>query len=324
MDKRIIDLYDEYTHAPLDRRVFLSRLSVLAGGAAAATAVLPLLESRRVEAALVAPDDARITAERVTFAGSGGEMKGLLVAPKPGPGPSPKPLGAVIVIHENRGLTPHIEDVTRRIALEGFLAFGADLLSPLGGTPADEDAARTLIGKLDAATTLQNLVASLEWLAKHPKGNGKVGAVGFCWGGGMVGQLAVKEPRLAAGVVYYGRQPDPAGVPAIKAPLLLHYAGLDTRINEGIPAFEAALKAAGTRHTVYVYEGANHAFNNDTSAARYHKETAELAWGRTITFLKSTVGAGIGKPSTLPAAPSPAAPSPAATAVTAPPAPKSE
>jgi len=281
MDQRIIDLYDEYTHAPLDRRVFLERLSKLTGSAAAALALVPLLEANQARAAIVAPEDARLETGRITYPGATGEIKAYLARPK-----GSAKLPAVIVIHENRGLNAHIEDVTRRMALEGFLALAPDMLSPLGGTPANEDAAREMFGKLDAGQTVQNLVRAVTFLEKHAHGNGKVGAVGFCWGGGMVGELAVNSPDLDAGVVYYGRQPRAADVPKIKAPLLLHYGGLDTRVNAGIPAFEEALKQANKKYTLHVYEGANHAFNNDTSEARYHKQTAEQAWGRTVAFFK--------------------------------------
>lgn len=283
MDKPILDLYDEYTHAPLPRRVFLERLTRLAGSAAAAAAILPLLEVRSVSASIVAPDDPRVVAERIVFAGVAGDVKGYLVRPKTTTKKPPK-LGAVIVIHENRGLTPHIEDVTRRVALEGFLALGVDMLSPVGGTPANEDAARELFTKLDPQQTVGNLVAAIGFLEKHPSSNRKVGAVGFCWGGGMVNDLAVNARGLDAGVAYYGRQPKAEDVPRIVAPLMLHYASLDTRINEGIPAFEAALKSAKKAYTLHMYEGVNHAFNNDSSAARYNKEAADLAWSRTIAF----------------------------------------
>jgi carboxymethylenebutenolidase len=235
MDQKIIALYDEYTHAPLDRRVFLERLAALTGSVAAAMAALPLLENRAV-AAVVAPDDARVTASTVEFPGQGGTIKGYLAKPASG-----SKFGAVVVIHENRGLNAHIEDVTRRIAVAGFLGLAPDLLSPAGGTPANEDQARDMIGKLDMAATVANAVAAVAFLRGHADGNGKVGAVGFCWGGGLVNQLAVNDPTLNAAVAYYGRQPDAADVPKIKAPLLLHYAGLDTRIDEGIPAYKAAL-----------------------------------------------------------------------------------
>jgi carboxymethylenebutenolidase len=195
-------------------------------------------------------------------------------------------LPAVIVIHENRGLNAHIEDVARRAALEGFLALAPDLLSPMGGTPANEDTARDMIGKLDGQQTVQNLIAAITFLETHAQGNGKVGAMGFCWGGGMVGELAVNAAALDAGVVYYGRQPKAAEVEKIKAPLLLQYAGQDARINEGIPAFEEALKKSNKPYTLYIYEGAQHAFNNDTGEARYNKSAAEQAWSRTIAFLK--------------------------------------
>jgi carboxymethylenebutenolidase len=281
MDQRIIDLYDEYTHTPLDRRVFLARLAQLTGSAAAAMVLVPLLEANQAHAALVPPEDARLETSHVTYPGATGEVKAYMVRPK-----GAAKLPAVIVVHENRGLNPHIEDVARRVALEGFVALAPDLLSPLGGTPANEDTARDMIGKLDGQQTVQNLVSAVTFLEKHPHGNGKVGVMGFCWGGGMANDLVVNAPDLDAAVVYYGPQPKAADVGKIKAPLLLHYAGLDTRLNEGIPAFEEALKKANKPYTLYIYEGANHAFNNDTSEARYHKQAAEQAWSRTIAFLK--------------------------------------
>jgi carboxymethylenebutenolidase len=199
-------------------------------------------------------------------------------------------LGSVVVIHENRGLNAHIEDVARRVAVAGYLALAPDFLSPAGGTPANEDQARDMIGKLDAAATVANAVASVAHLRGHADGNGKVGAVGFCWGGGQVGQLAVNDPTLDAAVVYYGRTPDPAAVAKIKAPLLLHYAGLDERINGGVPAFQEALDKAGATYTLHMYEGAQHAFNNDTSAERYNAEAAKLAWDRTLAFFGEKLG----------------------------------
>jgi carboxymethylenebutenolidase len=278
MDQRIIDLYDEYAHAPLERRVFLERLAALTGSTAAAMALLPLLENRAV-AAMIEPDDARISASRVAFPGESGEVAGYLV--KPANGAS---AGAVLVIHENRGLNAHIEDVARRVAVGGFLALAVDFLSPAGGTPADEDRAREMIGQLDQATTTANAVAAVAYLRGHEDGNGRVGAVGFCWGGGQVGRLAVADPTLDAAVVYYGATPDPAGVSDIKAPLLLHYAGMDERINAGVPAFQEALDQAGVSYSLHMYEGAQHAFNNDTSAERYNPDAAKLAWDRTLAF----------------------------------------
>ena len=286
MDQKIIDLYDEYTHTPLDRRVFLARLAQLTGSTAAAMALVPLLEANQARAAIVSPEDQRLETSRITYPGATGDIKAYMALPK-----GAAKLPAVIVIHENRGLNPHIEDVTRRIALEGFLALGPDLLSPMGGTPTDEDAARDMISKLDSQQTVQNLAAAVSFLKKQAHGNGKVGVMGFCWGGGMSGALAVNAPDLDAAVVYYGVQPKAADVGKIEAPLLLHYAGQDARIDEGIPAFEEALKKANKKYTLYMYEGAQHAFNNDTSEARYNKPAAEQAWSRTVAFLKENLKA---------------------------------
>ena len=197
---------------------------------------------------------------------------------------------AVLVVHENRGLNPHIKDVGRRLGVEGFLAFAVDALSPLGGTPADEDKAREMIGTLDRDETLRRIAAAVPFLAAHPESNGKVGAVGFCWGGAMANRLAAAGTSLAASVAYYGMPLPAEEVPKVTAALLLHYAGLDERINAGMAAYEAALKASGKAYEQYVYPGANHAFNNDTNAARYDKAAADLAWGRTIAFLKKRLG----------------------------------
>jgi carboxymethylenebutenolidase len=281
----MIRLYDEYTHLTLDRRKFMSKLTKLTGSAAAAAAIVPLLEANQASAAMVPENDARLKPQNITYPGAAGEMKGYLVLPAEVSGKLP----AVIVVHENRGLNPHIRDVARRFALEGFLALAPDFLAPAGGTPANEDQARDMIGKLDPAQTVANAVATVAFLKQHSSSNGKVGAVGFCWGGGVVNQLAVHAPDLAAAVAYYGSVPDAADVPKIKAKLLLHYAGLDERINAGIPAFRKALETAKIDHRIYVYEGANHAFNNDTSEARYNKQAADLAWSRTIEFLKSAL-----------------------------------
>ncbi|HEX9465204.1 MAG TPA: dienelactone hydrolase family protein [Alphaproteobacteria bacterium] len=285
MDPRIIRLYDEYTHKPLDRRVFLERLAVLAGGATAAGALLPLLENNYAQAEIVDPGDQRLATERVTYRGAAGDVRGYVATPKSGPARR----AGVIVIHENRGLNPHIEDVARRMALEGFTALAPDLLSPVGGTPADEDAARDAIAKLDRPAAADNLVAAVAYLKSRPDAAGPVGAVGFCWGGGMVNLLAVKSPDLAAGAPFYGLVPDPADVPKIKAKMQLHYAGNDDRINAGIPSYEAALKAAGKSYEVFVYPGAEHAFHNDTGGARYNKAAAELAWSRTVALFKDSL-----------------------------------
>ncbi len=279
MDQRIIELYDEYAHAPLERRVFLDRLAALAGGTAAAALLLPLLEIGRAEAAVVPPDDPRVAAASVSYPGKSGTVQGYLAKPAAGTG-----FGAVLVIHENRGLNAHIQDVARRLAVAGFVALAPDLLSVAGGTPADEDKARDMIQKLDRATAVADSVAGVAWLRRLPDADRKVGAVGFCWGGGVVNQLAVADPTLDAAVAYYGAQPDAADAAKIKAPMMLHYGGLDERIDAGIPAFRAALDKAGVSYEIFVYKGANHAFNNDTSPARYNADAAKLAWDRTIAF----------------------------------------
>jgi len=283
----MINLYDEYTHLTLDRRGFMEKLGRLTGSAAVAAAIAPLLSANQAQAAIVPADDKRVVALRIQYPGAAdGIMKGYLVVPAGVSGPFP----AVIVVHENRGLNAHIEDVARRVALEGFLALAPDFLSPAGGTPADEDQARTMISALDPAQTVQSAVATVDYLRTDTKRTtGKVGAIGFCWGGGVVNQLAVASPDLMADVSYYGMQPT-AGIGQIKAHLLLHYAGLDDRTNAGIKDFEAALKAGGVDYKAYLYEGANHAFNNDTSEARYDKKAADLAWSRTTAFLKETLG----------------------------------
>lgn len=284
MDRRIIDLYDEYTHAPLDRRVFLERLAALTGSMGAALAIAPLLQAHSAAAAVIAADDKRLETQRVTFPGATGELRGYLARPS-----GTEVLPAVLVIHENRGLNPHIEDVARRVALAGFSALALDFLSPAGGTPADEDQARELIGKLDAEQTLRNALAATEWLRSGKRSTGRVGAVGFCWGGGLVGRLAVADPKLNAGVVFYGRVPPLEDVPRIKAELLLNYAGYDQRINADVPAFEKALQAAGVKYTLHMYEGVEHAFHNDTSTERYNEAAAKRAWQLTVEFFKRTL-----------------------------------
>ena len=280
IDHKIIDLHDDYLHGLMDRRTFMKKLTVLAGSVAAASAMLGLLKNDYAQAALVARDDPRLESESLEYDGATGKVRAAFNRPK---GASKLP--GVVVIHENRGLNPHIEDVNRRVALEGFLALAPDALSPVGGTPADSDKARDMIRGLDKKSTLENYLAAVQFLRTHAMSTGKVGVVGFCWGGAMANEVAVNDPQLTAAVPYYGRQPAAEAVPKIKASLLLHYAGLDERINKGIPAYEAALKAAGTDYKMYMYEGAQHAFNNDTNAARYNKEAAELAWQRTISFL---------------------------------------
>jgi carboxymethylenebutenolidase len=288
ISQEMIDLYDEYTHLTLDRRSFMEKLTRLAGSAVAAAAIAPMIAANPAHAAITADDDPRLAAQDVTFPGSDGPVSGYLALPANASAKLP----AVVVIHENRGLNPHIEDVTRRIALENFVALAPDFLSPQGGTPADDDKARELFSRIDMSGVIANAVAAVTFLQKDSRTNGKVGAVGFCWGGGVVNQLAVADPDLAAGVAYYGQQPAAADVPKIKAKLMLHYAGLDERIDAGIADYEKALKAAGVQFQIYMYEGANHAFNNDTSEARYNKTAADLAWSRTIGFFKESLGSG--------------------------------
>ncbi len=281
MDQKIIDLYDNYTHGGMSRRGFFDKLVALAGGTAAATALLPILENNYAKADMVSETDSRIKGETVTFKAGAQDVSGYLVSPAAdGKYPS------VLVAHENRGLNPHTRDVARRLAVAGYLAMAVDFLSPIGGTPADQDKAREMIGTLNAPDVTGWAQGAVAYLRGHAQSNGKVGAVGFCWGGGVIGRLAVAEPTLDAGVVYYGQQPPAEEVAKIQAPLLLNYAGVDERINAGIPAFEEALKAGNKQYTLYMYEGAQHAFLNDTNEARYNKEAAELAWGRTLDFFK--------------------------------------
>lgn len=284
MNQDIINLFDEYTHAPLTRDEFIRRLTKLTGSLAAALAVLPMLEINYAHAQTVLPQDDRITTEHIAYAGDDCTMKGYVAKPKQN-----GKYGSVVVIHENRGLNPHIEDVTRRVAVAGYLALAPDALSAFGGTPANEDDARNLFSKLDEKKNLNNFIKGIEYLKSREESNGKTGCVGFCWGGGIANQLAVHVPDLKAAVAYYGRQPDAADVPKIKAAVQLHYGGLDERIDAGIPAYEDALKKAGVKYELYVYEGAQHAFNNDTAPTRYNAAAAKLAWERTLKFFSETI-----------------------------------
>jgi len=281
LDSKIVDLYEDYTRGRLERRDFLKTLAKLAGGAAAAAALMPFLENTYAKSQIVAEDDSRLHTEYVQYPGETGEVTAYLARPK-----GEEKLPCVIVIHENKGLQPHVEDVNRRVALEGFLAIAPDALSPLGGTPKDNvDEARTLMRKLDGPATVKNYVAAVEYLKTHPQSTGKVGCMGFCWGGGMTNQVAVNAPDLLAAVPFYGRQPAAEDVPKIKASLMCHYAGLDERINAGIPGFEEALKKASVDYKIFMYEGCGHAFFNDTGS-RFNKEASLLAFERTIAFFK--------------------------------------
>lgn len=286
MDQKIIDLYDDFIHGGMNRRDFLERLTAVVGSTAAATAAMSLLQSDFALAQMVPANDARLATEQVSFDSPKGKVSGYLARPK-SKGKRP----AIVVIHENRGLHPHIQDVARRFAVEGFLAFAPDLLSLVGGTPASQDDALALHKKLNQGDAVVALTAAVTFLKKHPESTGKVGAVGFCFGGLMVNRLAVASRDLDAAVAYYGRQVPDADVPKITAPLLLHYGELDKGVNAGIAAYEKALKANKKRFTLYMYPGAQHAFNNDTGKARYNKAAADLAWGRTLAFFKETLGA---------------------------------
>ena len=253
---------------------------------APAAALLPLLQNDYAKAAIVPANDDRLNSQRLAFDSPKGKIDGYLTRLQ---GDAKRPV--VLVIHENRGLNPHLEDVARRFALEGFLAYAIDLLSLVGGTPPNEDEARALHPKMNQDDAVAALVAAVDFLKKHPQSTGKVGAVGYCFGGLMVNRLAAASPELDAGVAYYGRQIPAAQVPNIRAPLLLHYAENDEGVNAGIAAYEAALKAHNKRYTIHTYPGTQHAFNNDTGAARYNKAAADLAFERTIAFFRENLGA---------------------------------
>ena len=274
------DRDDSATPGTMDRRDFLTGLAAIAGGAAMAAVIVPALEGAAAADQLIPPDDPRLETGYVGYPVEGGEMRAYSARPK-GAGK----LAGVIVIHENRGLNLHIEDVARRVALEGFHAVAPDALSPFGGTPANPEEARPLFAKLDPEANKKNFVAAVAYLKTGPQATGKVACMGFCWGGGLTNDVAVNAPDLAAAIPFYGRQPAPEDVSRIKAAMLIHYAGNDERINAGIPAFEEALKKAGVKYAIHMYEGAGHAFMNDTGQ-RYDKGAAELAWKRTVAFLK--------------------------------------
>lgn len=286
MKRELIALYDEFTHGAMQRREFLSRLARIAGGTAAAAAVLPLLENHYAVAATVAPEDPALATGREDFEGPAGAVACYVARPKA----APDRHAAVVVIHENRGLNPHIEDVARRAALAGFLAIAPDALSGSGGTPADEDEARRRIGALAPGLALDIFLAAVRHAAGHPHSTGKVGCVGFCWGGGMAGRLAANSPELNAAVVFYGMPPGADEAVRVRVPIMLHYAGRDDRINAAVPAFDAALRASGARYEMHLYPDVDHAFNNDTNAARYNETAAKLAWRRTIEFLARELG----------------------------------
>ena len=288
-DQDLLILFDAYVHGDLDRRGFLSQAQKFATAGMTAAGLLAALTPNFAAGQQVTANDSRLKIERVTYpstAGSG-TVNGYLVRPADA---GARKLPAVLVIHENRGLNPHIEDIARRLALDGFMAFAPDALTPLGGYPGDEDKAREAFGKLDQARAREDFLAAANWLKGRPDSNGRIGAVGFCWGGGMVHTLTTHMPELNAAVVFYGNTPAPSDAEKVKTPLLIHRAAVDERINAAWPAYEAALKAANVKFVAYQYPGTQHGFNNDTTP-RYDAEAAKLAWSRTMDFFKAQLGA---------------------------------
>jgi len=277
MNQEIINLYDEYTHKPLSRTEFLKRLAILAGGTTAAMALLPMLEVNYAHAAVTSQED--LFTERITYPGINGDMQAYVARPK-----EEKSYATVVVIHENRGLNAHIEDVTRRAAKAGYLAIAPNALSSLGGTPENADEARAKFQQLKPEDNLQNFIKVFDYLATRKDCNGKFGCVGFCWGGAMSNNLAVNVPSRKGAVAFYGRQPATEDVAKIKAAIQLHYGALDEGVNKGIGAYEEALKANNITYELHMYEGVQHAFHNDTAPTRYNETAAKLAWQRTIEF----------------------------------------
>ncbi|HYP70365.1 MAG TPA: dienelactone hydrolase family protein [Variovorax sp.] len=287
-DQDLLVLFDAYVHGDLDRRDFLASAQKFAKAGMTAAGLLAALSPNFAAGQQVPGDDARLKIERVSYPSPSGNgtMKGYLVRPA---NAGSRKLPTVLVIHENRGLNPHIEDIARRLALDGYMAFAPDALTPLGGYPGNEDDARAAFAKLDQGKAREDFLAAVTWLKARPDTTGKIGAVGFCWGGGMVHQLSLRVPDLAAGVPFYGNTPDPAEAAKVKVPLLVQQAEVDERINAAWPAYETALKAAGVQFTAYRYPGTQHGFNNDTTP-RYDAAAAKLAWSRTMEFFKSNLG----------------------------------
>jgi carboxymethylenebutenolidase len=282
MNKKITTLYADYKQGLTNRRDFVRKLAIVAGSSAAAMALLPVLEYNSSEASGAIQDNTEIMSDFIRYPGETGDVRAFLSRPKEG-----NKFPAVIVIHEIWGLNPHIMEVTKRIAKEGFLAMAPDALSPVGNTPEnDQEKAMSMIRGLDQGQTVKNFVAAVKFLKTNPLSTGKVGCTGFCWGGGMTNQVAVNSPDLDAAVPYYGMQPTADDVAKIKAPLMAHYGANDPRIDDGIPAFEAALKKYKKEYQIFIYEGAGHAFNNDSNPERYNEKAAKLAWSRTIAFFK--------------------------------------
>jgi carboxymethylenebutenolidase len=288
-DQELLILFDAYVHGTLDRRGFLERAQKFATAGMTATALLAALSPNFAAGQQIAKDDKRIKTEMVSYPSSAGTgtVKGYLARPANATGKLP----AVLVIHENRGLNPHIEDIARRLALDNFIAFAPDALTPLGGYPGDEDKARELFAKLDQRKCTEDFVAAVTWLKGRDDCSGKLGVVGFCYGGGMTHTLTTRLPELNAAVPFYGNQPPVEDAAKVKTPLLIHFAAVDERINASWPAYEAALKAAGVNFTAYQYPGTQHGFNNDTTP-RYDAAAAKLAWERTLAFFNRQLRAG--------------------------------
>lgn len=280
--QRAISLYDRFTHEGMDRRLFLAEMTGIAGSIAAAQALIAAIAASPAAAAIVPANDPRLITRKGPLGKEPGALNGYVAVPRSADG---NKIGSVIVIHENRGLNAHIEDAARRVALAGYFAVAPDFLTPSGGTPADEGKAREAIGKLDLQASVASALALVDRTRTLKHSNGKVGVVGFCWGGAFVNRMAVAGgKRIDAAVAYYGPAPDPAEAARVKVPMLLHYAGLDTRVNATGEPWVAALKKAGDKVEAYTYPDVNHAFNNDTSAERYNKQAADLAWRRTLDF----------------------------------------
>jgi carboxymethylenebutenolidase len=286
-DQELLTLFDAYVHGGMDRRGFLDKAQKFAKAGVTAAGLLAALSPNFAAGQQVRQDDPRLTIERVSYPSPNGTgtVKGYLARPASASG---NKLPAILVVHENRGLNPHIEDITRRLALDGFMAFAPDGLTVAGGYPGDEDKAREAFGKLDGPKMLEDFLAAAQWLKARNDGTGKLGVVGFCYGGGVAHQLAIRLPDLNASVPFYGNVPAPADAAKVKAPMLVHLAGMDERINAAWPAYEAALKTAGARFTVHQYAGTQHGFNNDTTP-RFDVPAAKLAWDRTVAFFKATV-----------------------------------
>jgi len=286
ISQEVFDLYDDYAHNRLDRRSFMQKLSIYAVGGLTVPALMSFLMPDYSGNVQIQPGDPRLKSDFINYPSpkGGGSIKGLLSKPKD----SKKKLGGIIVVHENRGLNPYIEDVGRRAALAGFISLAPDALTPLGGYPGNDDEGRTMQSKRDKGEMEEDFIAAFNYLKNHKDCNGKVGVVGFCFGGGISNMMATRIPDLAAAVPYYGGQPSIADVPKINSPLMLHYASLDTRITEGWPPYEAALKQNGKKYQAFIYENVNHGFHNDTTP-RYDKAAAELSWKRTIDFFSENL-----------------------------------